>query len=566
MNLKLTPRSRATGNYGLIQDFQEEENYMCSIAGGGQKLGDCTRLFGCDILIVLLHYIKMYMTNQEILKDLDPRRVWELFAELTQIPRPSNKEEGVRFWLKDFADKNNLTYKQDEQGNLVIYKPEQNTNSKKTLLLQAHMDMVCQKEADLDFDFDKDSIRVRIENNFVYACDTTLGSDNGIGLCMILAILEQKSISHPKIEALFTMNEECGMFGVMGLDKSLISADYMINLDSEEEGTLWTSSAGGRNIFAEIPMNYINTNTYQVAYELKISGLRGGHSGVNIHENRVNGIELLAYILGLIQSKIGLSLVSIDGGNANNAIPRDTQAVLVFNRGFDLASIEKEIKYVNEQYINKESELSISITQTELPNQAIDQNTSRRFIKTLQSIHSGVYQMDETITNLVQTSFNLGIISTSQNKITISGMARSSDDFELKVLLSKLFSVLELYLETSFSFDFNLAKKQEIKTLEYNVELSEVTPGWKHDPQNPLIDIFQEAHQVVTGKKAELMAVHAGLECGMIKQYLPNCKIISFGPTIQNAHTPQEKVGITSVKDCYEVVLKAIQILGTQND
>jgi dipeptidase D len=501
--------------------------------------------------------------NHQIIANLEPSNLWSFFAELANIPRPSLQEEGVRNWLKNFATERNLDYKQDAIGNLFIYKPAQNSTSSNTVLLQAHMDMVCEKDPEIVHNFDTDSIVLREENGFIYATGTTLGSDNGIGLVSALCILDDLQISHPTIEAAFTMNEETGMDGIMNLDKSLISANYVLNLDTEEEGSVYVSSAGSRDI--EI---VINPQTVQISSQkglnIKISGLRGGHSGVNIHENRLNSNKILSYILSQVQSQIVLS--EVQGGSKRNAIPRNSQASILVLNGDELGFIKSKLEQIagkiTSNYIGIEPNIKIQITEN-LIDSHFEIQASQRVISLLNAIHSGVYQMSSVVPNLVQTSNNVGVIeSDPDGNLTICNMLRSNDDYELEVFTNQILSVVKGVFGVSFgSFDKKATVLKDENNTSIKVVLSPTTSGWKAESDNPLLEVFQSSHTKITGQPAVVKAVHAGLECGFLKEYLPHSKIISFGPQIDDAHSPKEHVKISSVQEFYTILIDLIQVL-----
>ena len=506
------------------------------------------------------------MNNHEIIKNLQPLRVWELFAELGNIPRPSFHEEQVKVWLKKFAEKNNLKWRQDAIGNLAIYKNAQHSKSKKTLLLQAHMDMVCQKADDIEFDFLTDPIKFRLEGDHLFATKTTLGSDNGVGLAMILAILEDQQISHPIIQALFTMDEEENMVGSNNLDTSLIEADYMINLDTEVESMLMTSCAGSRDIEANLKLNQISPAQNSQSYDLIVSGLRGGHSGINVQENRVSAIKLTSALIGEFQNVLDLLLIAIDGGSARNSIPRNCKARFNIENitQDDLTQFQNIIEFYKKNYVSTEPDLEITLQKSDLTELVFDSISTNKMIKLINSIHSGVYQMSADIPTLVQTSANLGIISTKNDIIELLFMVRSSDTFELKVATSEILSQFELVVNQKLKLDLSNLNLIHSKFTDLEIKLTRALTGWKHDPHNPLIQIVSDLHESILGFKPKIEAVHAGLECGALKSYLPNCHIISFGPTIENAHSPQESVEVKSVESCFKLLRSVISKLSEE--
>jgi dipeptidase D len=503
------------------------------------------------------------MSNYEIIQDLKPKRVWELFAELGNIPRPSYQEELVRIWLKEFAQKLGLDYKQDQIGNLVLYKSAQNSNSTKNLILQAHMDMVCQKDDDLEFNFDTDPIQFREENGHIYATKTTLGSDNGIGLCMILAILEDKQISHPNLQAMFTMCEEIGTIGAINLDHSLIDGDFMINLDSETNGIIWTSSAGSRDVDLELKFDRENLNQDHASYKISVKNLRGGHSGVNAHENRTNAIKLLANILHEFQNENDIYLNNITGGNARNAIPRDANVIFSTSKNNvkNILKLEKVIEKYRSNYQKVEPDMQIEILENTTTEKHFGLEESQKIIFLLNSIHSGVLQMSQEKSGLVQTSNNLGMVETKENSVLIVNMTRSNDNFELAQEVNLLQSQIEAVADGKIQVNSFEPNKQVADFKNGRLTFGSVSPGWKHDPNNPLIEIVENEFVKLFGHKPKVEAVHAGLECGIFKNYLPDCHIISFGPTIENAHSPKESVEIKTVEACFSLFSEVVKTL-----
>ena len=506
------------------------------------------------------------MSNHDVIADLKPKKIWDLFAALSNIPRASYNEEGVRNWLIDLANTNNLEYKVDTTGNLVIYKPAQHSSSNKTLLLQGHMDMVTESDADKDIDFDTDPIALVQSGEWLMADRTTLGADNGIGLVTIVDILIDKNMAHPNIQALFTVTEEVGLKGAMNMDNTMIEADYVLNLDTEEDGSVYVSSAGSRDLECKIDLQRdaeIDLSEFQ-SFEFSISDLRGGHSGINIHENRRNAIKLLSQLLLELGINLDLRLVSFSGGNRRNAIPRAAKAnILIPKKEVDEFTNQTNIKinkFLN-YYVNDEPNIEIDIAEKEVET-PFTINHSNKLLNLINIIPNGVLQMSTEIPNLVQTSNNIGLIQTSENSLIIDCMFRSNSDLELINLSYYFVSIFSLFdvIKTSEEFDKNT---KSIKSDFINLEFGQISPGWQAQPDNELLDMFQQSHKKLTGKEAEVKAVHAGLECGVILSYLPNAKCISFGPQIEDAHSPVEKVNIHSVEVFYDIVRDLISKLAS---
>ena len=553
-------------------------------------------------------------TNQQLLETLNPSSLWKLFAQLSDIPRPSNDEEAVRQWIVNLVKMSNLVYKIDKIGNIAIYKPAQNSSSLTKILLQAHMDMVTEKDPDHNHNFLHDPLKLQIIGDLVTATNTTLGADNGIGLCAALAVLIHTHISHPPLEVLVTMNEEAGMVGIGKLDRTLISGDMIINLDCEEEGNVYVSSAGGRDIYIEMfaprfeikdkPLNSYervgdpfwyasHLENWQVV-EINLSGLSGGHSGADIHLERINPLQELANIL-LRLPNTNYCFISIDGGNKLNAIPRDATAKIAFlaNRAFSMDNQKPDGKINPEIYGKLQTELeeflaTESARLSQVESKAIitanwqgqaksgqkmwSNRTLGKFLHLINSLPNGVIEMSHIISDLVQTSSNIGRISTDLDNgvINIGIMARSSDDYQLLKLGSQIESIVRLsstgnpnlgdmssYWEspTNQTFFDDFYRQNDFQA---QVSFAGTKAGWKAQSSNTLLDKFQEVHKDLYGKEAKIMAIHAGLECGELSKYLPKADIISFGPDIRDAHTPRENVSIRSVGEFYRLLVELL--------
>ncbi len=502
--------------------------------------------------------------NLETVKDLQPEKIWHYFAELSNIPRGSKKENKVGKWLLDFAKKNNLKAAQDSQGNVVIYKESQNSDSAKILLLQAHQDMVHEKNSNSKHDFNFDPIELQLDGHYLTAKETTLGADNGVGLAIILSILEDRQISHPMIEALFTVDEEEGMNGVRNLDKSLISADYVVNLDSEDIGEVCIGCAGTTDIIFQVDFERESVQTNNIDLKISLNGLQGGHSGMNITENRLNAISSLASLLSNLSQKFEFKLISIKGGNKRNATPRESQGIInlptekvqEFTQEF-----RKLAKIYRDYHQNKEPGLDIRLEKTKKSSRAFSLEDTYKLLHILNSIQSGVWQMSQEIQGLPQTSNNIGVLKTENNRIEINSMVRSSDDLELISTVNKIISVYNL------AFGLNL----QAQILDFNEQiytgnntkliLTNQTNAWKPDPNNELIKIYTNIYEEKIGCKPKISATHGGLECGFLKSYLPKSQVISIGPNILNPHSPDEKVDIKSVKVFYELLIVLLRKL-----
>ncbi len=476
--------------------------------------------------------------------NLEPKKLWKNFYELTQIPRPSKKEQKVVEFVKNFGEKLGLETIVDEVGNVIIRKPASpGMENRKTVILQAHLDMVPQKNSDKEFDFEKDPIDAYIDGEWVTADGTTLGADNGIGVATILAILESDDIKHPPLEALFTIDEETGMTGAEHLKPGVLKGDILINLDSEQEGELYIGCAGGTN--ANIQFNYskVGVSNDTVAYELKLTGLKGGHSGVDINLGRANSAKLIFRFLYNAQKEFGIQLSSIDAGNMRNAIPREAHAVvLVLNskeKDF-LKAVEKWEQIFKNEYKETDPELSFKAEKVEPPEFAIDPITQDNLIKAVQGTPNGVIRMSASMEGLVETSTNLSIVRMDDKVIEVLALIRSSVD------------TAKEDVENMFEAIYKLAKADKIW-------FDGKYPGWKPNPDSEILRLMKQIYKDMFGKEPKVTAIHAGLETGLLGGKYPNWDMISIGPTIKYPHSPDEKVNIESVKRFWDFLLKVLE-------
>jgi dipeptidase D len=505
------------------------------------------------------------MNLQSLTQHLNSKNVFKYFSELSAIPRASKKEQGVRDWLAGIANLHSLKYKEDIAGNIVIYKPAQNSMSTEKLLLQAHMDMVCEKDQDSSHNFDTDPIELIVKDGKISANKTTLGADNGIGLAMIIDILVNKNISHPDIEALFTIDEESGMGGVLNLDRSIISPTKYINLDSEEEGFVYIGCAGSTDFTFTWKPNYTTLDTNDCNfYNIRVDGLRGGHSGCNIHENRANSIKILTKVLNEIQFKYSFNICQIDGGNLKNAIPRFASCDLYFEESVDVDQLTAILQIIENKLRKTEPECSIYIQKSDdIFTIALSNQDSISLINLLASIHSGVLEMSNTINNLVQSSNNLSSVKMLENNagIEIVCMTRSCDNNALEESVYQILSSFSQLLNIKIpKLDFSPAI-QTVKFEHGELIVGSTTPGWNPRPDNDLMTTFQKVHKQLNGKPATELAIHAGLECGVLSKYYPELDIISFGPNIFEAHTPKEFTEIKSIDNCYQLLIQVLKTM-----
>ncbi len=478
------------------------------------------------------------------LSKLKPESLWNFFYEITQIPRPSKKEDKIREYILDFAKKHNLTHDKDQVGNVIIKKPAAKgyENRKKTCL-QSHLDMVCEKMNSSTHDFDKDPIRSYIDGDWVKAVETTLGADNGIGIAAQLAVLSDQNLEHGPVECLFTVDEETGLFGAFGLESGFFESKILLNLDSEDEGEIFIGSAGGVNTTAIIPYNVRHTPEMSTSYQINVTGLQGGHSGSDIHKNRGNSIKILNQILWEIRNRFGARLSVFEGGNLHNAIPREAHAIVVIPNIY----IEVFMDYFREyskklmgEYVIDEPDIKITIDTAELPEKVLKKKTQEKLLNALYVCPNGVISWSRVIENLVETSTNLAVIKfLPQNMIEITTSQRSSSNSARQIIANSVRST------------FRLAGAKVEHTGEY--------PGWNPNPDSEILDISVSSYKKLFGYEPAVKAIHAGLECGLFLEKYPYLDMISFGPTILDAHSPSERVSIETTAKFWNLLLDILK-------
>lgn len=469
--------------------------------------------------------------NNQILS-LKPEAVWKNFHSLTQIPRPSKKEARIIEFMKNFGESLGLETIVDSVGNVIIRKPATpGMENRKGVVLQSHLDMVPQKNSDKAHDFEKDPIETLVDGDWVKANGTTLGADNGMGVAAIMTVLESKDMQHGPVEALFTIDEETGMTGAFHLKPGLLKGDILLNLDSEDEGELYFGCAGGIDGTFTFPFTKITPDSESVALLVKVSGLKGGHSGLDIILGRGNSCKILARVIWHGVLDHGLKLSYFEAGNMRNAIPRE---------GYAIVTVPKSEKAKYESCINKLTEdiklelsmtepaLNISVSDTSMPKAIMDTDTQNRMLRAVYGCPNGVMRMSDAMQGLVETSTNLSIISTSDNEVVVKCLLRSSVN-SAKTDLAIMMGAI-----------FELSGAKVVFEGEY--------PGWKPNPDSAILKTMQEVYNNRFGKVPELKAIHAGLECGLLGAVYPNWDMISFGPTIRSPHSPDEKVYIPSVE------------------
>jgi len=481
------------------------------------------------------------------IKELKPTVLWNKFSDICSIPHPSKKEEKLVNYIKEFAKKNNLDLYIDEVSNIIIRKPaKKGYENLKTVILQAHLDMVPQKNNDKQHDFEKDPIVpiIDIDNEWVKADGTTLGADNGIGLAAALAILEDNSIEHGPIECLFTVDEETGMTGAFGLKPGILKGDILLNLDSEEEGELFVGCAGGLNATAKLKYNTRKVSEDEIGINLSITGLKGGHSGCDIHLQRGNANKIMIRLLMMLVKKYDIGIIKIEGGDLRNAIPREAYASIVAKLGRKdeiIRFINEYIETIKKELIHVENNINVKydIIDDVKKESAFDSSSRDVILRAIYSCPNGVIRNIDDMENVVETSNNLAIIKTEDSYVKIQCLLRSSVDSAKEDLANMIESV------------FKLAGGDVIFDGAY--------PGWKPNLNSPILQVMKSGYKKLYDKEPEVKVIHAGLECGLLGGVYPNLDMISFGPTIKYPHSPDEKVNIKSVERFWNYLLYTLK-------
>lgn len=478
--------------------------------------------------------------NSDIL-NLKPNRLWTHFSALNAVPRPSKKEERIMAFMINFGQHLNLDTLQDEVGNIIIKKPATpGMENRKTVVLQSHLDMVHQKNAETDFDFLTQGIQMYVEGDWVKAKGTTLGADNGLGVAAIMAILESTDIPHPPLEALFTIDEETGMTGAMGLQPNVLTGDILLNLDTEEDDEIGVGCAGGVDVTATNSYIEEMTPKTSVGFRLSISGLQGGHSGMDIHKGLGNANKFLGRLLHEGFNKFGLRISKINGGSLRNAIPRESVALVAVDQvhatAFEMAT-KTLISAIETEYKSLEPDLTITVTPTDLPKKVMALTDQQPLLKALIAVHNGVYRMSPDIEGLVETSNNVARVLVENGQILIGCLTRSSVESSKWDLAQTLKATFELAgCQVKFSGDY---------------------PGWTPNMKSSILELLTTLYKDLHGTDPHVAACHAGLECGILGQHYPDMEMISFGPNIKGAHSPDERAQISSVQKFW-LFLKAI--------
>lgn len=462
------------------------------------------------------------------LSNIEPQIIWKNFSKLNAVPRPSKKEARVIAFIKEFGENLGLETTVDQVGNVIIKKPATpGMENRKSVVLQSHLDMVCQKNNDVNFDFETEGIKMEVDGDWVKAKGTTLGADNGLGVATIMSILESSDIPHPAMEALFTIDEETGMTGALGLKPGQLTGEILLNLDTEEDDEIDIGCAGGVDV--TITQNYGTETVKGQIVRLEVKGLQGGHSGMDIHKGFGNANIILGRLFYSGLAKQNIQLISVDSGGLRNAIPREGVALISVRNAHEfIEEVTVLKKEILEEFASVEPGLQINIENSTTSDKAISEEDSKKIILALKSLHNGVYRMSPDVKDLVEASNNVARVELKGGELKILNLTRSSVDSSKYSVAEQLKSVAEL--------------------AGMKVEFSGSYPGWKPKPGSEIVQLMEKIYTEKFGEKPHVVACHAGLECGIIGANYPEMEMVSFGPTIRGAHSPDEKANIPSAQ------------------
>lgn len=480
--------------------------------------------------------------SQEI-RNLEPKALWNKFADLNEVPRPSKKEDRVIEFMKNFGKSLGLETFEDEIRNVIIRKPATpGMENRKPIVMQGHLDMVCQKNNDTVFDFDTQGIAMYVDGDWVRAKGTTLGADNGLGVAAIMAILESKDIPHPAIDALFTIDEETGMTGALHLKGGILKGQILLNLDTEEDDEIDIGCAGGVDVTATRDYAEEETPDGSVAYTITVKGLNGGHSGMDIHKGLGNANKIMNRLLFDGFENFGLQIAEISGGSLRNAIPRESVAKVIIASMYDEAYVfdmQEIIKDIKAEFKTTEPKLEILIEKSEvLPAKVMDLGVQEGLLRAIYAAHNGVYRMSADMADLVETSNNIARVIVKEGKISIQNLTRSSVE--------------------SSKFDLANALRSAYELFGCEVEFAGSYPGWTPNVNSEILDVLVSIYEKQNGSKPNVVACHAGLECGILGTNYPGMDMISFGPTIHGAHSPDERASISSSQKFWKFLLEIL--------
>ncbi|MBS4956446.1 MAG: aminoacyl-histidine dipeptidase [Clostridium sp.] len=476
-----------------------------------------------------------------ILQSLEPKKVFEYFEAISNIPRGSGNEKGISDYLLNFGKSLGLESIQDKALNVIIKKPgTKGYENAPTVIIQGHMDMVCEKNNGVEHDFEKDPLKLRIVDDYIYATDTTLGADNGIAVAYAMAILASNDIPHPPIEVLITTDEETGMSGAMAINKEHIDGKILINLDNEEEGYLLVSCAGGIRSTATLNIEKQDIKDKKLI-KINISGLKGGHSGMDIIKERGNSNKILGRVLKGLSKEVEFNIVKLNGGSKNNAIPREAEAVITINSSDEKTVIDVIRNWndiIGNELRTQDSGLKIeALSIDDKEEKEFTDESTKKVVDLLYIYPNGINSKSVEIDGLVESSTNLGVLTTSDTAVEFDSAIRSSVPSLKEEIVLRSKTIVEL-----FGGEFTT-------TADY--------PGWEYNPDSKIREICQKVHKDLYGNEAKIVAIHAGVECGLFNEKLGDLDMISFGPNLYDVHTPDEHMSISSVRNCYEY-LKAI--------
>lgn len=481
--------------------------------------------------------------SQEV-RNLEPKALWNHFADLNSVPRPSKKEERVIAFIKEFGESLGLPTMVDEVGNVIIKKPASPGNENKTtIVLQSHLDMVHQKNNDTDFDFDTQGIEMYVDGDWVKANGTTLGADNGLGVASIMTLLKATDIDHPPIEALFTIDEETGMTGAQGLKGGLLDAKIMLNLDTEDDDELTIGCAGGVDVTSTGSYRLIDTPNGFAGLRLSVKGLSGGHSGMDIHKGKGNANKIMNRILWGAQEVVPFNISTIHGGSLRNAIPRESVANLIISP----TDIPDFMSYVEElsddlrnEFKTTDPDMEIVMEESAAANQAMHTEDQLAFLNAMYACPLGIYRMSPDMEDLVQTSNNIARVELENGKHVVMCLTRGSVDSE--------------------KFDLANSIKATFNMIGADVSFDGSYPGWEPKPQSDIVDLMANLYrEMFNNEEPRVNACHAGLECGILGTHYPEMEMISFGPNIRGAHSPDEKTQISSVQKYWNFLLETLK-------
>ena len=470
------------------------------------------------------------------ISDLSPQLVWKHFSAICSIPHKSKHEEKISEYVINFASKNSIECVLDEVGNILLSKPATpGMEQTKAIIMQAHLDMVAQKNSDKEFDFLTDPIEAYVDGEWVTANGTTLGSDNGMGVAAALAIFESTDLAHGDIEALLTIDEEAGMTGAFALKPNFLKGDILLNLDSETEGEIYVGCAGGSDAIATLPINWVAATDGTICYSVVLKGMKGGHSGVEINLQRANANKALARVLYEAAKVADFTIADFNGGDVRNAIPRECNSKIVVCGG-DATKFENQLALsvadISKELEATEGGIELVISKIDCTSQVFDKPTTTKFLQLVMAHPNGVVRMSDSLHGLVETSLNLGVISTGTDSIELISLIRSSSTTSKNTLCDSLQTL------------YNMAEVEVVFGGSYG--------GWIPNMKSEILQILLTRYEAMYNKVPDITAIHAGLECGIFAAAYPNLDMISFGPTIRFPHSPDEKVDIESVAKFYE--------------